>query len=71
MLYILLLTYEANVEVHENEPTSHLIYSLSELVPNDCLVLISSFKSSSTQHDVHLVNDGPTKSQCFLQWWLG
>ena len=35
------------------------MYSLSKLVPNDFMVLISSFKSSSTQHDVHLVNYGP------------
>ena len=44
---------------YENEPTSLLIYSLSKLVPNDFMVLISSFKSSSTHHDVHLVNYGP------------
>ena len=30
-----------------NEPPSLLIYSLSKLVPNDFMVLISSFKSSS------------------------
>ena len=44
---------------HENEPTSHLIYELSELVPNDFMDSNSSFKSSSTQHDVHLINYGP------------
>ena len=43
----------------ENDSTSHLIYCLSKLVPNDLMVFISSFKSSSVQHDVHFVNYGP------------
>ena len=38
---------------------SHLVHELSKLVPNDFMVSISGFKSSSTQHDVHLVNYGP------------
>ena len=42
----------------ENEANSHMIYDFSELVPNNFKVLISSFKSSSIQHDVHLINDG-------------
>ena len=36
-----------------------LLTSFSKVVPNDFMVLISCFKSSSTQHDVHLVNYGP------------
>ena len=44
---------------HENEPTSHLIYELSELVPKDFMDSISSFKSSSTQHDDNFVNYRP------------
>ena len=35
------------------------MYSLSKLVANDFMVLISSLKSSSTQHDAHFVNYGP------------
>ena len=43
----------------KNEPTSHLCYELSYLVPKTFMASVSSFKSSSTQHDVHFVNYGP------------
>ena len=43
----------------KKELNSHLIYSLSKLVPKYFMVSVSSFKSSSIQHDVHLVNYGP------------
>ena len=36
-----------------------LIYSLSKHFPDEFMVSVASFKSSSTQHDVHLVNYGP------------
>ena len=36
-----------------------MIYELSELIPNDLMVSVSSFKSSSIQHDVHFLNYGP------------
>ena len=36
-----------------------MIYELSSLVPKTFMVSIASFKSSSTQHDVHFVNYGP------------
>ena len=44
------------VSIWKNDPTSHLIYYLSKHVPNELMVSISSFKSSSTQHGVSLVN---------------
>lgn len=47
------------VSLWENEPASHLINYLSKPFPNEFMVLIASFKSSSTQRDVHLVNYGP------------
>ena len=34
-------------------------FSLFKLVTHDVMVSVSSFKSSSIQHDVHLVNYGP------------
>ena len=39
----------------ENDPTSHLIYYVSNLATNDFIVLIASFKSSSIQHGVNFV----------------
>ena len=39
--------------------SSHLIYYLIKHFPNEFMVSLSSFKSSSIQHDVHFVNDGP------------
>ena len=41
----------------QNERISHLIYSLSYLFPNEFMVSIAGFKSSSIQHDEG--NDGP------------
>ena len=41
------------------KPASHLIYELSKLVPKSFMVSNSGFRSSSTQHDVHLVNYRP------------
>ena len=58
-------TNEATAEVtlyysqYKNEPSSHLIYELSELVPKTFMVSVTSFKSSSIQHDVDFVNYGP------------
>ena len=43
----------------ENDPTSLLIYYLSKLFPNEFMVSITSFMSSSIQPDVHFVNYGP------------
>ena len=43
----------------DQQGATQLMCSLSKLVPNDFMVLISSFESSSTQHDVNLVNYGP------------
>ena len=43
----------------ENDPTSHLIYYLSKHCKHEFMVSVASFKSSSIQHDVHLVNYGP------------
>lgn len=51
------------------EMTSHLIYYLSEQFPDAFMVTIVSLKSFSTQHDVHLMNDGPVgvRSGCSPQ----
>ena len=46
-----------------NDPISHLIYYISKLVSNCFMVSIFSFKSSSIQHDGHLVNYGPIQSK--------
>ena len=46
------------IEVYE-KMSSHLIYCLSKLVPNDFMILVSSFKSS-IQHEVHFINNSPT-----------
>ena len=43
----------------KNDPISHLIYHLSKQFPDEFVVSIDDFKSSSIQCDVHLVNDGP------------
>lgn len=43
----------------ENKPPSHLIHYLSKQIPCEFMVSICSFKSSSTQHDVHSENNGP------------
>ena len=43
----------------ENDPTSHFIYYLSKHCKLEFMVSIASFKSSSIQHDVHLVNYCP------------
>ena len=40
----------------ENDPTSHLIFYLSEPDPKEFMVPIASFKSSSTQRDDDFVN---------------
>ena len=45
----------ATTSLWENDPTSHLIYYPSKLVPNDFMVSISGFRSFSIQHDVHFV----------------
>ena len=39
----------------ENDASSHLIYYFSEQFPNEFMVSIASFRSSSIQHDVHFV----------------
>ena len=51
------------VSACENDPTSHLIFHLSERSPNERTVSSVSFRSSSTQRDVHLVNYGPVSSE--------
>ena len=48
-----------HVSLWENDPTSDLIYNLSQQFPFDFMFSVSSFKSSSMQHDVHFVNCGP------------
>lgn len=48
-------------QAHE-EMTSHLIYYLSEQIPDAFMVTIVSLKSFTTQHDVHVMNDGPVKA---------
>lgn len=47
----------------ENDTTSHLIYYLHKLFPDVFVVSITSFKSSSMQHDVHFVIDGTILSK--------
>ena len=47
------------VSLWENDPTSHPSYDLSKQSTNEFMVSIAGLKSSSTQHDVHYVNDGP------------
>ena len=47
----------------KNDPSSDLIYELSKLIPNDFMVLVASFKSSSIQNDVHFINYGPIYSK--------
>lgn len=42
----------------ENDSTSQLIYYLSKYFPNEFLVSIFGFNTSSTQHDVNFVNYG-------------
>ncbi len=49
----------APLEIMENVSPSQLIYSPSKHFPDEFMVSVASFKSSSTQHDVHLVNYGP------------
>ena len=40
-----------------------MIYSLSKQFPNDFMVSVTSFKSSSTQHDVHFVSYRPIQRE--------
>ena len=43
--------------------TSQLIYYVNKQFPNGSTVSITSFKSSLTQHDIHFVDYGLTKSK--------
>lgn len=47
----------------KNYPKSHLIYNHSKPFQNEPMVSIASFKSSSIQHYVHLVNHSPLSSE--------
>lgn len=48
------------VSLWENDPASHLISHVSKQFPVEFMVTVPTFKSSSIQHDVHLVNYGKT-----------
>lgn len=46
------------VSLWKNDPTSHLIYDLCDQFPREFMVLIFSYKSSSTERDVNFANYG-------------
>lgn len=46
------------VMLWENDPTL-LIYYVCKRFPNEFMVSVTSFKTSSPKHDVHYVNNGP------------
>ena len=53
----------------ENDPTSHLIVYLRKLFLNDFMVSMASFRSSSKQHKVYLVDDDHIQSEmCWVRW---
>lgn len=49
--------------MRKNDPTSHLINTLSKQFPIEFIVSIVSLKSSSKQHIVYFVNYGPIQSK--------
>ena len=63
---------ELYVSLWEKGPTSHLIYCLIRQLPNEFIVSLPRYKSSSVQHDVHFVNCDYDDEAVYplVQWWM-
>lgn len=46
-----------------------LLHHLSKEFPNELMVTVPSFKSSSVQHDVYFVNSHPTQGKIDERMW--